>query len=479
MPPARPLLLRPGALLAALVFLAGAASGQPLSAPDRARLLAAGKLDAGVVERLESAGRAQVIVVVRDRKAAARLLARLPADAAFRRYSNLPLLALSLGGADLAALVEDADVVRVGLDVRVHPLLYQAVPLTQIDKVHNRGYTGAGVTVGFVDSGIDTDHPKLAAGIVAEQCFCLGADGPGGCCPNGQETQSGPGSAEANFFHGTRIAGVLRSASAPVGGAPDASLVIVKAYDLPPTPTIPIHGSDIIMGINWIDSDRPDVDVVNLSIGFGLYSGVCDAADAATMAFKLAIDPLVARGTLVVAASGNDGTGTGMQGPACLSNVFSVGGVWDETLSPQAPYPSVCTDSAPVPDQVACFANSDANTDVLAPAGLILMPDIGGGLNTDSGTSYASPLVAACAALLLEAAPATPLEDLKAALRVSPTQVTDPKNGLSFPRLDCRSALNQLQPRVPALPGGGFVWLGLALLLGAKALHRLRRRSAR
>ena len=52
------------------------------------------------------------------------------------------------------------------------------------------------------------------------------------------------------------------------------------------------------------------------------------------------------------------------------------------------------------------------------------------------------------------------------ALKTSPTQAVDPKNGLTFPRLDCATALEVVlyQP-VPALQGGGSA-LAAALLLG-------------
>jgi subtilisin family serine protease len=92
---------------------------------------------------------------------------------------------------------------------------------------------------------------------------------------------------------------------------------------------------------------------------------------------------------------------------------------------------------------------------------------MGGGTSTFFGTSQATPLAAACAAALLEADPSATPDDIEAALETSPTQLTDPKNGLAFPRLDCEAALAALLPpahAVPALTGpGGSLLAGLLL----------------
>lgn len=89
-----------------------------------------------------------------------------------------------------------------------------------------RGVTGAGVRVAVLDTGIDTDHPDLISDIAAQHCFCSGL--LFGCCPNlGNEDVS----AEDDQGHGTSVAGIITSAGvqAPLGVAPDAKIVAVKA----------------------------------------------------------------------------------------------------------------------------------------------------------------------------------------------------------------------------------------------------------
>jgi subtilisin family serine protease len=329
------------------------------------------------------------------------------------------------------------------------------------------------VTVAVLDTGIDTDHPYLAAGLVAEQCFCDVVPGAG-CCPNGMALQSGAGAAEDDHGHGTRVAGVIRSTyPTAVGGAPDSSIVAVKVLDA----TGNGMGSDAVAGLDWILTDRPDVDVVNFSLGGGMYAGDCDAADATTLAFAAAIAPLHARGTLVVAGAGNNGWGDAMIMPACVAQAVSVGAVWDADLGSQSALG--CTDPTTQADQVTCWSNASTTTDVFAPGGRTTTPNLGGFLATVSGTSYATPVASACAAALLSAVPGTSADDLADALRSSPTLVTDATNGLSYPRVDCLAALHVLAPLVPALPHAGaartLLALGLALA-GAAALRAARAR---
>jgi hypothetical protein len=125
-----------------------------------------------------------------------------------------------------------SDVRRVDLDVGGSGHLAQSVPLIQADKVHALGFTGRGVTVAVLDSGLATTHPDLSDALLSEQCFCTNADGTG-CCPDGSTQQSGPGSAEDDQGHGTNVTGIITSAGriAPVGVAPDAGIVAVKVID--------------------------------------------------------------------------------------------------------------------------------------------------------------------------------------------------------------------------------------------------------
>jgi subtilisin family serine protease len=190
------------------------------------------------------------------------------------------------------------------------------------------------------------------------------------------------------------------------------------------------------------------------------------------MALATAINGLRANGVPTFAGSGNNGSGTGMIAPACIANAISVSAVWDEALGSQTWLG--CTDSNTQPDLVNCFANSSTTTDIFAPGALILSSKRGGGAQVKAGTSYSSPIAAACAAVLLEAEPGITPGQIESAMKASSVIVTDPKNGFSFPRLQCDEAVAALLPRVPALPWPAAAGLALLLLAAARPILRSR-----
>src|SRR5262249_27259625 len=83
-----------------------------------------------------------------------------------------------------------------------------------------------------------------------------------------------------------------------------------------------------------------------------------------------------------------------------------------------------------------------------APGAYVTSTGLGGGSSTYYGTSQAAPYVAACAGILLQRDPTAKPKALEKAIKASPTRITDPRNGLAFPRLDCADALARMAPPV-------------------------------
>ncbi len=361
-------------------------------------------------------------------------------------FPSFGALAGRISRAGLLRVQDDPNVRRVGLDPPVVPQLAEAVPFFNLDLVHDLGYTGEGVTVAVVDSGIDTDHPDLSDDLVDERCFCSAF---GGCCPDGSSNQSGPGSAEDDDGHGTGAAGLItsRGVVAPPGGAPDAGILAIKATTNRPDPATAV--TDVLRAGVGVRDHRPDVDVVSMSLATKeIYESPCDDYDTPTLWASLVVEALRENGVVLLASAGNEGSGTGMGLPACLSGVIGVGALYDEDLGTRSYYDPEsgfeCTDLTTQADQVTCFSNSDPTTVVFASGDGVACPALGGGLGECGGTSAAAPLAASCAALLKQKHPAATPASIEMALGTSPTWVTDPKNGLSFPRLDCAAALAAL-----------------------------------
>jgi subtilisin family serine protease len=356
------------------------------------------------------------------------------------RFRAVPAFAARIDAAALEALREHPGVVRVELDRGGAGQAADAVPFVHLDETRAAGFDGAGVKVALLDTGIDSTHPSLAGRVVDEACFCINA-----CCALGAMQATGPGAALDDNGHGTHTAGILASngAASPPGGTPAVDIVAVKVLD---ENNVFSSTSQVISGLDWVLTEHPDTRVVSASLATGtLYMGDCDEEGVGPMGLAMAADMLRDNGTLVVAASGNQGAAfvTATGAPACVASVLGVGAVWDADEG--AAVTPHCTETETAPDRVACFTNASATTDMLAPGALIVSSWLGGGTSTRSGTSQAVPLVSACAAALVQADPSLTVDELEAALENSGVPVTDHRTGLVFPRLDCAAALALVQ----------------------------------
>jgi len=255
-------------------------------------------------------------------------------------------------------------------------------------------------------------------------------------------TQLGAGAAADDNGHGTNVIGIVVSNGtvAPRGVARDARVVAIKVLDLNSSFCC---SSDVVAGLDWIITDRPDVDVVNMSLGTSaLFTGACDNVNAFTMAYAAAVNTLRSNGVITFVSSGNNASGTSMNAPACVANSVSIGAVWDSNLGPRTFLG--CTDATTAADQVTCFSNSNSTTDLFAPGAFITSTGIGGTTSSFGGTSQAAPHAAGCAALMVGAAPGITPDSIEAAMESFGPFVTDVTNGLQFRRLDCFAAFNFL-----------------------------------
>ncbi|OZC02064.1 S8 family serine peptidase [Rubricoccus marinus] len=361
------------------------------------------------------------------------------------QYETVPALVLTLTSKKaLDQLLAHPHVRKVDLDVGGSGGLDDSVALIRADERQTKGNSGSGIVVAVIDSGIDTDHADFSGRIAHQECF-LDTDGTingVGQCPDGSDRQTGAGSAEDDHGHGTHVAGIVASGGtvSSVGVAPGADIVAIKVLN---SNNSFFYFSEIVAALDFVSANPAlGVQVINMSLGTNAqYAGDCDDAAAFTMAGAAAINSLRANGVIAMASAGNNGSGTTMGAPACISNVISVGATDDN-------------------DSVTGFSQSNSTTDVFAPGNAIVAPWFDGATAVLSGTSMASPHVAGCAALLIESGDATTPDAIEAFLEASPVLVTDVTNGLSFPRLDCAPTLTATLTgvrdyRVLALPTGG------------------------
>jgi subtilisin family serine protease len=348
------------------------------------------------------------------------------------RYRAVPAIAATVSADVSERLVGDPRVAAVIPDLEGHGGDSQSSTLVGLDQSRLLGFTGEGVTIGVIDSGVDAFHPDFAGAVVHEECF-MAAPGLNSRCPNGETYQVGTGAAQDDLGHGTNVAGILsgRGVLAPLGVAPGASLAVYKVLDN----TNRFFLSDMYAAIDDILADSQGIRVLNLSLGTFSENGPGSCTPDPFL------DPLRNAGILVFASSMNQAHKNGIGYPACVSSVVSVGAVYDENLQSSS-FPG-CTDSPAIEDEVACWSNSDATLDLLAPGCVITSAGTGSSQSSYCGTSQASPHAAGGAALLLEQRFEASPGEVEARLKSTGVPRTDQANGVTTPRINLFAAVTQ------------------------------------
>ncbi len=259
----------------------------------------------------------------------------------------------------------------------------------------NKTNKGTGVEVAVIDTGIDLTHPDLKANILG-----------GKNCVAGQKSF-----ADQNG-HGTHVAGTiaaLQNTQGVVGVAPEAKLWSVRVLDRNGNGT----WSSVICGIDFVTSQASHIKVANMSLGGGGTNGACNAD-----ALHQAVCNSVAAGVTYLVAAGNDGADLRNSVPAAYPEVLAVSALAD---SNGAPCGGGAATSYGADDTFASFSNyatlaGDVDRILGAPGVSILSTWKGGGYNTISGTSMATPHVAGAAALYIQTHPGSTPAQVRAAL---------------------------------------------------------------
>ena len=389
-------------------------------------------------------------------------------SSSIRRFNYIPFIALEVDEADLQALAASQEVTDIQVDTVAPPLLANSTPLIGATRAWAAGYTGAGWTVALLDTGVDGSHPFLSGKVVSEACYSSTvADRSSTMCPSGGDVSTLPGSGGPCLLsgceHGTHVAGIAAGkGSAFSGVAPDATLISVQVFSSFSSddcdaaglsrPCLLSYTSDQILGLERVYALRSTYNIaaVNMSLGGGLYTEPCDLNSLKTI-----IDQLRTAGIATVIASGNDGSTTALSSPACISTAISVGSTTDGISRP--------------PDEVSVFSNTNQYLSLLAPGTAINSSMPGGWFTYKSGTSMAAPHVAGAWALMKSKRPSASVTEVLNALAATGTPITDPGNGLVFPRINVDAALATIRAcdydvtptQISVGPQAGTVTIGI------------------
>ena len=204
--------------------------------------------------------------------------------------------------------------------------------------------------------------------------------------------------------HGTHVAGTIgaiNNGAGVVGVAPGIPIYSVRVLNNQGSGS----WSSVICGIDWVTANaaRLNIKVANMSLGGGgSDDGNCGNSNAD--ALHKAICRSVAAGVTYVVAAGNDNANLAGFSPAAYHEVLAVTAMADFNGQPGGGATATCRSD--VDDTSADFSNfalgsADAGHTIAAPGVCIISTWKGGGYNTISGTSMASPHVAGTAALCI------------------------------------------------------------------------------
>ncbi len=369
------------------------------------------------------------------------------------KLANIAVFSGQITQAGLDKLLSNPLVAHIEPVRTVHPMLAQAIPLANALETRPI-YNGQGVSIAIIDSGVDYTHPRLGGGAFPNSKVIGGYDTG--------DNDSNP--IPVNEAHGTCCAGIAAGLLGTVGDYIGGVAYNAKIYALKIVTDAGQWPTDsTVAAWDWCITHRnnnPANPIRAMSNSWGIPGypiNNSQEADAYSPAHTTAAQTAVAAGITIFAASGNDGfAGQGISWPSAMSNVISVGAVYDTT------------------DQVTPYSNTAENLDILAPADPIYTTDIAGPPGYDpgdyfpyfNGTSASCPFATGCAAALQSAAIANtgaPLSPqiVRGILKMTGDPVTDTKVAITKPRVNLGSAIALLTQSVPIYAEEGCTIIGL------------------
>lgn len=411
---------------------AGALAGTGAAAPAPAAAARAATAPARLDPALGRGSSAAVRLVVRlaagqhggPERAVRRLGGRVTAElplvdgfAATLPRRALPALAATEG---VAVLSEDHRVtVQGGASTGSGgPLAPQVV---RAPGAWSAGYTGQGVTVALLDTGV-ADLPDLAGRIAPVRDQITGQVA---ACYD----LSGEGSCRDSYGHGTFMAGLIAGngssgAGGPTGTAPGARILSVKVAGADGAADV----STVLAGLQWVVSFRDTYGIRVLNLSLGTDSTQSWQEDP----LNYAVERAWAAGITVVVAASNRGPAPGtIAKPGDDPYVVTVGAVDDRGTVGSG------DDEAPDFSSRGPTAEGVAKPDVVAPGAHELSlrspgstldaqfppADLASPYRRGSGTSMAAAVVSGVAAVALSAHPDLTPDRLKLALRAAGRRV--------------------------------------------------------
>ena len=297
--------------------------------------------------------------------------------------------------------------------------MYNVVGQIGARSLWDQGFTGAGVNVAVIDTGVAPVEALTAPGKLVAAVDL-------------SSEQSDPATAYLDSFgHGTHLAGIIagrepgadpaRAGEHPewfMGVAPDAGIVSVKVAARDGEVSL----ASLITGIDWVVAHADELDIRVVNLAFNGSSGESYLADPIAAAVERAWNA----GIVVVAAAGNSGAEAGGLGsPATDPFVIAVGGLEATESGLAASAWASSGDGVRNPDIAAPGAHIES---LRAPGSYADLEHPEGYVDAErflaSGSSQSAAVTAGAVALLLDARPGLSPDEVKQLLTASAAPVS-------------------------------------------------------
>lgn len=285
-----------------------------------------------------------------------------------------------------------------------NPLVYAQINnAKKIVNCSDGKYTGKGVSIAFLDTGI-CQIPDFQKRILCFKDFI---------------------NSKAQLYddngHGTHVAGIASSSGHYKGVAPQSNIIMLKVLN----DSGQGNASDVIAGIQWIANNykKYNIRIVNMSIG--------TSTEVTNDPLVEAVEKLWDMGIVVVAAAGNNGPNPStISSPGTSKKIITVASSDDEQ------YNKIFSGRGPTKDCVI-------KPDILAPGSNISSCKCNNGVYRKlSGTSMSTPIISGAIALLLEKEPNLKPDDVKYMLKLSSTSLNMLPNRQGWGLLNVENLLN-------------------------------------
>jgi serine protease AprX len=362
-----------------------------------------------------------------------------------QQYTVIPGIAVTLPSAVVSLLALDPAIAYISPDRQLAGTLDYTAAAVNAQVAYQSGLTGAGVGVAIVDSGI-YNHPDLASRVVYRQSFVAKTN-------------------YDDYGHGTHVAGIVAGSGASSSGpqftrtfkgiAPGANLIDLRVLDANgmSNDSVVVAALDRAVALK----SRYNIRVINLSLGRPIHESynqdpICRAVAAA---WRNGIVVVVAAGNLgrngysTVTSPGNSPwaitvgamktEATYQRSDDQIASYSSKGPTWiDFGAKPDLVAPGNLVDSllAPGSTLARTFPGN-----VVAPSSYMRTGSATAPVYFQlSGTSMATPVVSAAAAILIQREPGLSPDTVKARLMKTASKnfpltsiAVDPQTGAVYP----------------------------------------------